>query len=363
VEIDRFPSEDVEVWSASEDERGLPLLEGWAVTYRDTPNFSGRIVVPGAFRDSLKKRPSAKKPLPMGYEHSSFTGTQVIGGWRQARDDPDQGVFLSEGRVSDTTQGRDAAVLVRDGVINGLSIGFRPSAVKIGRPGETHEFKTPFGKRSYEVSEDSEESVVFVTKGELLETSVVSTPADDDARLTKIQSLADTAVRAMPGLQSEASWEDVAYSMAVLMGGKGAGTFSDLPELERVAMYQRLASRYAAEGKTPPPYEPTPDFHLVPFQHGERDLFARRYVAKQLAAAVAGIRGLSGPLSREGCAMALQLGREIAAKVDGPLSVEQREHVTVIAESLRPHLAPRPDKHALAAELRSAVALTKGEGA
>jgi HK97 family phage prohead protease len=347
---DRFPAEDGrELWSVEGREDGPPALEGWAVTYSDEPNFSGRIVVPGAFHDSLRRRPTKQKPLPMGYEHSTFSGTNPIGSWGAARDDPDRGVFLSEGRISDTAAGRDVMTLIRDRVLNGLSVGFMTKDAELGNPGQTLDFKTRFGTRSYTVREDGQ-PVVFVTQGELIETSIVSAPADDEARLRQLQSLTAQAARALPGLNEDADWEQLAYSMALLMGGRGAGreAFAELPDLERVALYQQLCVGYRRLQKNPPEYDPHPDFHDVVFHHDERELFAQRYVAKTLATVAAGLRGLpSGPLSREGCAMLTQVAREALPHLPGTLPPEAHELRQQYERQLRP-----TDDQALAQELR-----------
>lgn len=344
--VDRFPVEDgAELWAVDEGPSGagggsgLPVLEGWAVTYSDRPNFSGRIIVPGAFRESLRQRPLKRYPLVMGYEHSTFGGTNPIGAWHGVEDDPEQGIHLSDGRISATSLGKDVGELVRDKALNGLSIGFMASDATFAEQGEEVEFKLPYGhgKRRYTVEDEG--GVTFVTKGILLETSVVGAPADNEARLTRIQAITSQAARALPGLAEEASWDDVRYSMALLMGGRGAGhDLRDLPVLERVAMYQRLSAGYARQGKTPPPFTTDPDFKTVEFSEDERNIFSGRYLEKRLSDAVAGARGLSGPISRDGCAMALQLNRELV-KSAGQLPAESRQHVRELISELLPLIA------------------------
>lgn len=343
--VDRFPALDgPELWATGAGELpGIDTpLEGLAVSYRDEPNFYGRIIVPGAFKDSLRSRPSKRKPLVMGYEHSTFGGTNPIGGWRAAKDDPDAGIQLSEGHISNTAAGRDVATLVADGHITGLSIGFITQGARFGAAGETHEFKTPYGTRSYELPADGE-GAVFITKGELLETSIVSTPADDEGRLVK-HSFAAEAVKALPGLEQEADWDDVAYSMALLQGGRGAAAFSDLPELERVVLYQRLVAGYERFGKSPPPYDPDPKFREVPFAHDEREQFAQRFTAKRLADVASGLEGLeAGPLSREGCAMLMRVARAALPHLPGTLSPEAAELARDFWQELEPRLPPTED--------------------
>ena len=364
---DRFPGEGPQLWAtatAGAMLEGLPgidhPLEGLAVTYRDEPNYYGRIIVPGAFKDSLKKRPTRQKPLVMGYEHGTLSGTNPIGGWKSARDDPDQGVLLDQGFISDTAQGRDVATLVRDQALNGLSIGFITKATKFGSAGEEHEFVTPYGKRVYQLPDESE-PVVFITQGELLETSIVSTPADDDARLHRHAFTAE-ASKALPGLDLEADWDDVAYSMALLQGGRGAGqaAFKDLPQLERYALYQRLAAGYERHGKTAPPYDPEPEFRTVPFAHDEREVFQQRFTAKRLADGAAGLEGLPpGPLSREGCAMLMRVARAALPHLEGPLPPEAEELIRAYQSKLDV-LGAHSQLHDLAQGLREAIDLLKG---
>lgn len=72
----------------------------------------------------------------------------------------DKGLMI-DARISDTQQGRDALTLVRDGVIDSLSIGFRPIESIIDADGVTHR-----------------------THVTLLEVSLVSWPAYSEAKIT-----------------------------------------------------------------------------------------------------------------------------------------------------------------------------------
>ena len=117
------------------------------------------------------------------------------------------------------------------------------------------------------------------------------------------------------------------------------------------------------EGKTPPPFELEPDFKSVPFLHEERELFSQRYVSKRFADVASGIRGLSGGLSREGCAMAMQTTRELVTLLTeaGPLPREQREFLQEMVDAVQPLLAPDATLHTLAAELRSTATLLRSK--
>jgi hypothetical protein len=87
--------------------------------------------------------------------------------------------------------------------------------------------------------------------------------------------------------------------MALLMGGRGAAAFQELPDLEHMQLYQRLAAGYAKYDKTPPAYSRTPNYQDVAFQHGEREIFGDRYLRKNLRTVTAGAQGIAGPLSDE----------------------------------------------------------------
>lgn len=81
-----------------------------------TVDEGGDRVAEGAFASSLKSR------MPkMLWQHDPG---QPIGKWLEAREDKN-GLYL-RGKLSlGTTQGRDAYALMKDGVLDGLSIGYR----------------------------------------------------------------------------------------------------------------------------------------------------------------------------------------------------------------------------------------------
>jgi HK97 family phage prohead protease len=269
------------------NDAGGMSVEGFLVTYGEV-NMNGWLWVPGAALEGLKERPSERKPLVMKSEHE-----MSIGRWMQAKDS-EAGVFGS-GAISDTTLGRDTATLLSDGAVTGISVGFRPEAVQFVTPGERVEFDTPYGKRAYTI----EEYAIAVIKASIREASIVGVPADDEARVTNVQSVIAKAHRALPGLSSEPTREDLAYSMALLMGGRGAAAFTDLPDFEHRALYEQLAHGYKKHGLTPPPYERAPVYSEVSFRHDERAVFHDRYLRKSLDVVIAGAAGIEGALSPE----------------------------------------------------------------
>jgi uncharacterized protein len=248
-------------------------------------NSYGEVFVPGAFADTLAGR-SDEKPLVMCWLHR-----EPIGRWTDHAED-DHGLRLS-GPISDTALGRDASTLVRDGAVTGLSIGFWPRQEVFVPGGEDFTYEGTTYRQ--------DRATFYILKADLAETSLVIAPSDDEARVSEVRSrqLLDRAARALPAIADPgADWDELAWSMALLMGGRGAAAFADeLDSSQRHALYQRLADGYARHGKTPPPFTPEPTFRDVPFAHDEREVFHDRYLRKTLDQVVAGANGVSGALS------------------------------------------------------------------
>jgi hypothetical protein len=206
------------------------------------------------------------------------------------------------GRVSDVTAGRDAATLLEDGAIDGISIGFRPvyredrETVQVLAPGPDRQVADAV--RALRVHRLRLDGRV------LRDRRVRSVDRSRAGRRRRARGVAD-AVDARARREGDARpavrrrWDDVAYSMALLMGGRGAGAFTDLPTLQRLALYQQLAAGYEQHGKTPPAYDAAPDYSAIEFQHDERHVFADRFLRKSAATLTATARGIQGPLSQE----------------------------------------------------------------
>lgn len=272
------------VRAAAEAGDGRTRISGYAAMWT-SQNSYGEIFVPGSFAGTLASK-SDVKPLVMGLYHRI-----AIGKWEEYGEDT-SGLLL-DGPISDTSDGRDAAVLVQDGALTGLSVGFWPNKMTVAEPGETCTFTTPLGTYTY----TCDDWTWFILEAELLEASLVMAPADDDARLVEVRSALTRVGKALPGLDDASTWEDTAYSMALLMGGRGAAAFDDLPDMQRRALYERVRHAYVRHGKTAPDFTLQPEYQKIVFRHDEREVFADRYLQKNLNAVTSGARGVTGPLS------------------------------------------------------------------
>ncbi len=97
---------------------GRDEFEGYASLF-GVPDSSGDIVAPGAFAASLRLRGTRR--IRMLYQHFAH---EPIGVWEEIREDP-TGLYVKGRIVSELERGRDVLALLREGALDGLSIGFR----------------------------------------------------------------------------------------------------------------------------------------------------------------------------------------------------------------------------------------------
>lgn len=113
------------------------------------------IIVKGAFTESLKKR----NPKLL-YQHKM---SDVIGVINNAYED-EKGLFI-EGKISNTTKGNEAYELLKDGAIDSFSVGFMTKD-----------------------SDYKEDGVRLIKQAELYEVSIVTFPANEQARISSVKA-------------------------------------------------------------------------------------------------------------------------------------------------------------------------------
>jgi len=124
-------------------------------------DLSHDIVERGAFSASLKRRgPDGVKML---YQHDP---AEPIGKWTSIRETP-KGLFVVGRLMTNLARGREVLDLMREGVVDGLSIGFR--TIK----GHT----------------DKKSGIRRLNEIDLWEISVVTFPMQPDARVTAVKGL------------------------------------------------------------------------------------------------------------------------------------------------------------------------------
>jgi uncharacterized protein len=91
------------------------------------------VVMPGAFRASLARRPAADVRLLFQHDPA-----QPIGVWEEIREDA-RGLYVRGRLIEEVARAREVLALVREGALDGLSIGFHArKASRDARTGRRH---------------------------------------------------------------------------------------------------------------------------------------------------------------------------------------------------------------------------------
>ena len=97
---------------------GAHEFEGYASLF-GVADGAGDIVARGAFARTLRARPPAR--VRMLYQHFAH---EPIGVWEAIAEDA-RGLYVRGHVVTDVQRGAEVMALLREGALNGLSIGFR----------------------------------------------------------------------------------------------------------------------------------------------------------------------------------------------------------------------------------------------
>lgn len=133
-------------------------IKGYASLF-GAKDDGGDIVMPGAFSESLQ----SGRPVRMLWQHNPL---QPIGKWLVIRED-ERGLYV-EGKLSLKTQrGLEAYEMLKDGILEGLSIGYQVQKVK----------RTADGRELWKVA--------------LWEISLVTFPMLPEGKISTVKSLED----------------------------------------------------------------------------------------------------------------------------------------------------------------------------
>lgn len=138
------------------------VFEGYASVFEHLDDHGDR-VLKGAFMTSLQEWWASGQAPKMLWQHDP---TQPIGVWETLEEDG-HGLRVKGRLLLDVQRGREAYTLMKAGVLDSLSIGYR---VLEARPGQKS------GER-------------LLSKLELHEISLVTFPANDRAKITQVKQL------------------------------------------------------------------------------------------------------------------------------------------------------------------------------
>lgn len=192
-------------------------IEGYASVFGNVDSY-GEIVEPGAFVDSLVKSQRTGRKVKMLWQHDAH---QPIGVWDDLAEDA-KGLWV-KGRllIDQSPKAREAHGLLKEGALDGLSIGYRTiaSVPKDGKPG-----------------------VISLTKLDLLENSVVTFAANERARVEVVKAITDAGgmptVREFEGLLRDAGFSKakaaaIAAAATPHLRGEPEGKADELAEFLR----------------------------------------------------------------------------------------------------------------------------------
>lgn len=153
-------------------------FEGYGSVFGVIDSY-GDVVMPGAFTQTIRKAEAMGRMPAMLWQHDP---SQVIGVWRSMREDA-HGLHVV-GELADTQLGREAYALLKMGALSGLSIGYSVS-------GEHY---------------DRERDVRELTGIDLWETSLVTFPANTDARVAAVKDARSGGYRGLERILREAGF-------------------------------------------------------------------------------------------------------------------------------------------------------------
>lgn len=165
-------------------------LSGYASVFGPPADQHGDIVAPGAFAKSIA---SGVRPL-MLWSHDL---SEPIGAWTDVREDQ-TGLHVTGRLTLETRRGAEAYALLRDGALNGLSIGFRAVGF-----------------------EEREDGGRLLTDIDLAEVSLVTLPSASRARVSSVKS-GEITPRIVEGILRDAGLSKAMAAGIVARGFRGA---------------------------------------------------------------------------------------------------------------------------------------------
>lgn len=137
-------------------------FEGYGSVFGGDPDSYGEIVAPGAFLESLSELKAKNRIVPVLWQHRA---AEPIGVYDQLAEDS-HGLKV-KGRLlkDDVAQAREAHALLKAGAVTGLSIGYWVR----------------------QASYDEKTGIRTLHKLDLVEVSLVTFPAKDDARVEAVK--------------------------------------------------------------------------------------------------------------------------------------------------------------------------------
>ena len=197
-------------------------FEGYGAVFGNVDSY-GDVIVKGAFRDSLREWKKLKKLPPMLAQHGGLGLSDddgiPVGKWTALEED-ETGLKV-EGRLInlDTDRGKRLYGAMREGVLDGLSIGYRVKRFTVGtKPDEP--------RRKLE-------------QIDLREISIVTFPANERARARNVKSASDMTLREFEAFLRDEGGFSHARAREIARGGYKAAPRDESGADDLAAMVRR----------------------------------------------------------------------------------------------------------------------------
>lgn len=195
-------------------------FEGYGAVFGNIDSY-GDVIQKGAFKETLRDWGKSKKLPPMLSQHGGWMMSDMdaipVGVW-EAMSEDDTGLHVKGRLINlDTDDGKRIYGAMKEGALDGMSIGYRAKEFALGTK--------------------PEEPRRTLKKIDLFEVSVVTFPANGKARVSSI--------KAATGLADRLSDEEGLELARHLAKKHGFGLFAQerIDAIERAATAQRLAEK------------------------------------------------------------------------------------------------------------------------
>ena len=228
-----FPLREIK-FDASPDDSGQTTrtFSGYGAAFNNVDAY-GDVIVPGAFADFLADAKAGKQPWPsMLSQHGGWGVTAddltPVGVWQDLAEDG-AGLRVT-GQLAETPRGIEIHTLMRMAprpAIDGLSIGYIP--------------------KKYEPRSKPEDPRRKITQIDLIEISPVTFPANRNARVSAIKSLAEMdSITELEDLLRDAGGFSRAEAKGIIARIKGADLREADQHLQRMsAAAQRIITNFS----------------------------------------------------------------------------------------------------------------------
>ncbi len=203
---------DLSVKAVSDD----GLFSGYGSVFGTVDSYR-EVVSPGAFSESLAEIKSKGRPVPVLWQHRSG---EPIGVYTSLVEDAHGLKVEGQLIIDGVARAKEAHALMKAGAVSGLSIGYYVR----------------------EDSWDEKERVRTLKKVELVEISLVTFPANDDARIDAIKSkLAHGSLPTMPEFEQILREAGFSKSQSAVIANRGLKHLLDRSESGSKAIEENTA--------------------------------------------------------------------------------------------------------------------------